>query len=209
MLRKPANWDWRVRQGTQEGRGLPVIFIILDVSLSQLLFSDWKMRIMPRSDGECLLYLLSVYRLAFFLKRPSWLSCSPCERKMGPPTLSIYAIVSSRRWFHRRGRVWQTGGSSHSVREASSPVSRLEDSRDKQEADSQSSIIGMGRRRFIGIRRDYAWLAVVLNIDWVEWNQARRHPCKDVVGREKLIYVIHVTVIVFDLVSPVYTALRS
>jgi len=137
MLCKPAKCAWRVRQGIWESRGLPVIFIILDVSLSQLLFPNWKMRIMPRSDGQCLLYRFSLYRLDVFLKRHSWLNCSPSERKICPPTLYIHAVVSRRRWFHRKDRVWQTERSKHSLREASSPVGRLGDSRDKRETDSQ------------------------------------------------------------------------
>lgn len=53
--------------------------------------------------------------------------------------------------------IWR---SNRSVREVSSPVGRLGHSRDKQEADSQSHVFGMGRS-FIGTGRDCAWLAVV------------------------------------------------
>lgn len=84
---KPAKWSWRVRQGTWTGRVVPAIFIILDVSCFQLLFPNWKTRIMPRSVRQYLLYLFSVYRLAFFLKRRRCLNYSPCERKVGLPTL--------------------------------------------------------------------------------------------------------------------------
>lgn len=131
------------------------------LSFSQLLFPNWKMWIMPRSDGQHLLYLFSAYRIDFFLKRHSWLNCSPREREMGLPTLYIHAVASQRRWFHRRDRVQQTGRNNHSVSEASSPVGRLGDSRDRHKADSQSGIFWMERSSFTGTRRDCAWLAVV------------------------------------------------
>lgn len=162
ILCKPGEWYWRVRQGTWEGRSVPVISSTLYVSLPQLPFPNWRMRIMTGPNGQYLLYFFLVYRLDFVLKIHSWLNFSPWERKRGPPSQCVCAVVLRRRWFHRRDTEWQRGRSRHSVREASSPVGRLGNG-DKREADSKSSVFGVERSSFTGTRTVGLWAKYWLN----------------------------------------------